>query len=75
MYPSARIEHWWADEDAGCNTGYVVYEHDKEYGGPAINESHEAYEIYIFCRGESDCLEKVNGAWRNRDCDTCDGCN
>lgn len=74
MYPSARIEHWWADEDTGYNTGHIVYENGEILGGPAINASHEAYEIYIFCKGESECLQKVDGMWRHRDCDTCNGC-
>lgn len=75
MYPSLKIEHWWADEDIGYNTGHIVYENGEEHGGSVVNRSHEAYEIYIFCHdGESDCLEKVNGVWRHRNCDTCDGC-
>ena len=29
-YPEAKIEHWWADEDTGNNTGYKAYENGRE---------------------------------------------
>lgn len=76
MYPDARIEHWWADEDAGYNVGYAVYEHMGIEGGPFVNESNEAYETYMFCWGKSKCFYKdENGNWQHYDCDSCTGCD
>lgn len=76
MYPDARIEHWWADEDTGHNTGHVVYEHMGVDGGENANESNEAYEAYVFCWGESNCIYKdENGNWQHHDCDSCTGCD
>ena len=76
MYPNAEIEHWWADEDIGSNTGYAKYS-----GGNLVEVMHyddwsnEAYETYIFCWGESDCLTKgSDGVWHRMECDNCDGC-
>ena len=48
MYPNAEIEHWWADEDMGSNTGYARY----CAGGLAEvvyfdNGSSDAYANYI----------------------------
>ena len=54
MYPDAVIEHWWADEGVGCNSGYAKYS-----GGEAEvmlcheADSAEAHETYIRCWGRS----------------------
>lgn len=76
MYPKAMIEHWWADEDMGSNDGYRVY-----WGGGIIEGdyhdscSNEAYETYIKCWGESQCLyQDEDGLWQRYDCDTCHRC-
>lgn len=76
MYPDIEIEHWWADEDMGANTGYTKY-----INGELVNSiyhdtcSNSAYETYILCWGESKCLEKdENGNWKHKDCDECGGC-
>ena len=56
-YPDVRFAHIWADEDMGCNTGSLVY-----LNGEIIEEcipeamSHEAYELYIKCHGETPSL-------------------
>lgn len=45
MYPNIRIEHWWADEDVGQNTGHRVMlngDVDTEY----YNGDENAYSIY-----------------------------
>jgi hypothetical protein len=77
MYPEATIEHWWADEDIGNNSGYRVYQ-----GGHIIEGDYNdfcssaAYETYVKCWGESQCLyQDDEGNWIKRDCDECDGCN
>ena len=30
LYPDRRVEHWWADEDVGYNTGHRVVENGVE---------------------------------------------
>ena len=77
MYPKAEIEHWWADEDMGCNTGYTKYN-----GGEAAIISHydkhtnEAYDTYVHCWGDSPCLYKdEDSIWHHHDCDECHGCD
>ena len=77
MYPEAIIEHWWADEDMGSNDGYRVYQGGKIIEGDYCEScSSEAYEIYIKCWGESDCLyQDEDGNWNHYDCDTCHGCD
>lgn len=77
MYPEAVIEHWWADEDLGSNDGYRAYQGGKIIEGDYCEScSNEAYEIYIKCWGESNCLyQDENGNWQHHDCDTCHGCD
>lgn len=77
MYPDETIEHWWADEDTGNNTGHQVYKGGSVIeGGNHTNNSSEAYETYIFCRGKNKCLYKDdNGSWKHRDCETCNLCD
>ena len=77
MYPEAAIEHWWADEDMGSNDGYRIYQGGEVIeGGYCESFSNEAYEIYIKCWGESNCLyQDENGNWQRHDCDTCHGCD
>ncbi len=76
MYPALEVEIWWADEDTGCNTGHAVYVDGKLVRGGAFeNESNEAYETYIYCWGESKCLDRdKDGNWYHRDCDSCNLC-
>ncbi|ASN71586.1 hypothetical protein 10S8_30 [uncultured Caudovirales phage] len=77
MYPDATIEHWWADEDTGSNTGYRVYKCGKVIEGDYYEQcSNKAYETYIKCWGESNCLyQDEEGNWKRRDCETCHGCD
>lgn len=77
MYPDLMIEHWWADEDIGNNTGHTVYKNGSmAYGGYYENESEDAYETYILCWGESNCIYRDDeGQWKRHDCDTCHGCD
>lgn len=74
MYPDAEIEHWWADENIGYNTGHRVIRNGEgqvEY----FDGDRNAYEIYQMCWGESDCVYlDENDTLQSRDCDTCDGC-
>lgn len=79
MYPGARIEHWWADEDTGNNTGYRIFEEGKETEesvGYYENCSKEAYSCYELCWGEMPkCYHKdENGNWVQHDCKGCTGC-
>lgn len=79
MYPGARIEHWWADEDTGNNTGYRIFEDGKEAedsAGYYENCSKEAYSCYELCWGEMPkCYHKdENGNWVQHDCKGCTGC-
>lgn len=77
MYPDATIEHWWADEDMGCNDGYRAYRGGCIIEGDYCDScSNEAYEIYVKCWGESECLyQDEDGNWQHRDCDSCHGCD
>ena len=60
MYPDAVIEHWWADEGVGYNSGYAKYS-----GGEAEvmlcheDDSAEAHETYIRCWGRSQYLYRM----------------
>lgn len=50
MYPRTAIDHWWADEDMGWNTGYATY----KANGPSgviryADGSPKAYKFYHFC--------------------------
>lgn len=77
MYPEATIEHWWADEDMGSNDGYRVYRGGEIVEGDYHDScSNEAYETYIKCWGESQCLyQDEDGLWQHYDCDTCHRCD
>lgn len=71
MYPKIEIEHWWADEDAGNNTGYRCL-----YAGVEnlsfFEQDAIAYAIYAKCWGENRylCLNE-DGLLH---CDTCSEC-
>lgn len=77
IYPEATIEHWWADEDMGSNDGYRVYRGGEIVEGDYHDScSNEAYETYIKCWGESQCLyQDEDGLWQHYDCDTCHRCD
>lgn len=74
MYPDAEIEHWWADEDVGHNTGHRTIRDGVEQVEYFDGDS-DAYAIYQLCWGDSDCVYlDDDGTLHQRDCDTCDGC-
>ena len=74
MYPDAEIEHWWADENIGYNTGHRVIRNGEEQV-EYFDGDRNAYEIYQMCWGESDCVYlDENDTLQSRDCDTCAGC-
>ena len=74
-YPMMVFEHWWADEDAGQNTGYKEYLSDgTTIEGYFNSGSNEAFENYFSLWGESECFEKIDGCWHHKDCDICGGC-
>ena len=77
MFPDIQIQHWWADEDMGCNTGYREYLNGAvTYGDYNDNCSNDAYETYVECWGETDCLYKdEDGNWQRHNCDECHGCD
>lgn len=75
LYPAVEIEHWWADEDVGSNTGHrMLFD-----GGERVEcfeRDSDAYAIYVKCWGESDCVfVDEAGKLQYRDCDTCDRCD
>ena len=53
LYPALRIEHWWADEDVGSNTGHrILFD-----GGERVEcfeRDKDALEIFTKCWGESN---------------------
>ena len=66
----------WADEDTAYNTGYFESncQNDEYYFSYDYyeDESDEAFEAYIRCKGENDCIGKnKNGNWVHYDCDSC----
>lgn len=74
MYPAIEIEHWWADEDAGSNTGHrTLFD-----GGERVEcfeGDSDAFAIYTKCWGDNKCVYlDENGIIQHRDCDECDGC-
>lgn len=72
MFPHVIIEHEWADEDTGHNTGKRILQEDYIEGGYYDNKSNEAYEVYIELKGESNCLGKNNeGNYIHYNCDDC----
>lgn len=75
MYPNIKIEHWWADEDVGHNTGHRVMLN----GGSDVrcyDGDGDAYSIYTKLWGESDCVYlDENGVMQHRDCENCNGCD
>lgn len=76
MYPEAHIEHWWADENTGSNTGYREYADSEWSGGYNADDSDEAYECYQYCWGDSNCLyQDEDGHWQRHDCENCHGCD
>lgn len=75
MYPDAHIEHWWADEDMGRNCGYREYGNGCWHGDYDDADSQEAYEHYIKCWGETNCLyQDEDGNWQRHTCEDCHGC-
>ena len=75
MYPNIEIEHYWADEDMGNNSGYRYY-HKGSIDGGYDEDEQSAYEHYVMCWGETNCLYKdEDGNWQRRSCDNCEGCN
>lgn len=76
MYPEVGIEHWWADEATGSNTGYAKYSSGElESVSYYEDDSSEALAAYVFCWGENDCLyQDEDGVWHRRDCDECGHC-
>lgn len=74
MYPNLEIEHWWADEDVGSNTGirrlHARTEDVSFYEGDA-----GAYDIYTKCWGEHACVYlDDNGVIQRKGCDVCGLC-
>lgn len=50
LYPNLEIEHWWADEDVGSNTGYrslFARVEDVSF----FERDADAYAIYVKCWG------------------------
>lgn len=75
MYPDIEIEHWWADEDMGSNSGYCYYHKEVSSGGYDETDQ-EAYENYVRCWGNTNCLYKdEEGNWQRRNCENCSGCD
>ena len=74
LHPAIRIEHWWADEDIGSNTGHRIL-FDGGENVECFERDKDALDIYTKCWGESKCVYlDENGVLQFRDCDDCDGC-
>lgn len=69
LHPAIRIEHWWADEDVGQNTGHRILfngdEHVECFAG-----DKDALDLYEKCWGECDDVYiDENGEVQYRDSD------
>ncbi len=71
-FPNAEFEWLYADEDIGYNTG-IATSKDGEFAFTEFeNCSQEAYEAYVGCWGESECMDKdAVGKWIHYSCGTC----
>ena len=58
QYPDRMIEQWWADEDAGENTGYRCIQDGCHDDVPYDSGSQEALETYVMCWGMDERLER-----------------
>lgn len=75
MYSESHIEHIWADEDMGRNSGYREY-FNHQWKGDYDDTDQEAYEHYMETWGSSNCLYKdSDGLWQRRSCETCHRCD
>lgn len=73
MYPDIEIEHKWADEDMGHNSGCCTY-YKGEVSGGYDETDNEAYAHYVECWGESECLYEEDGVWKRKTCEECKAC-
>jgi len=74
-FPNVDFEIEWADEDMGSNTGCYSSENGEISGGYHEDCSVEAYNTYVRCNGESDCLEQdSDGDWSRKSCEECGVC-
>lgn len=75
MFPEVDFELSWADEDMGSNTGCFRSEKGEISGGYHEDCSNEAYNTYVRCNGECECLEQdADGNWIRKNCDDCGAC-
>lgn len=71
-FPDVDFVWKYADEDAGSNTGQIIYEGGDLRIEAFENRSSEGYAMYIECWGDNECLyQDESGAWQHYDCDTC----
>lgn len=59
LYPDRRIEHWWADENAGHNTGHCILNCGSEQVH-RYNGGRKGWAIYQKCWNMEDKLMKKN---------------
>lgn len=74
MYPNVEIEHKWADEDMGNNSGCCTYLNGEVIHGGYDETEQEAYAHYVECWGETNCLYEEDGVWKRRTCEECGEC-
>ena len=76
LFPAVQITHYWSDENIGSNCGHTVYWDGGKTPDIVIDHSSDAYETYVFCWGDSDCLERdERDDWQRKDCEVCAGCD
>ena len=66
MFPNVWFEHYWADEDIGSNTGWAGTDCEGGWCRSYYDDcSHEAYDTYVRCWGETEYLKKdEHGCWQ-----------
>ena len=59
--PDRQIEHWWAEEDVGVNTGYRCIQDGQSDDWVPPDCGPYALENYVKCWGMDDRLERTGG--------------
>lgn len=76
QYPHADIEHWWADENFGSESGHTRYSQGKtEKTTHFAIGSDDAFNTFDFCWVGPCLYQDGDGSWQHKDCGQCRGCD
>jgi hypothetical protein len=76
LFPDLRIDHNWADEDIGSNTGTSNYKYGIiEYTECPEDCSQRAYYLYEYCWERQACFgQDSTGKYYKKNCDDYENC-